>query len=104
MGREGAFRDEVINRGAMHFNKSQINIPAKQAVDEVIQLIGNGLGGAANASQVNESSGRPTGQVPTHQKPVIPNIGGGTAKSPVKREIKSIADIKKRYDELVQTK
>lgn len=87
MGREGAFQDEVINRGLIHFHTTGKDVPAFQVVQEVMQLF---QGFTQQAAQPGQVQSAPQSQA---AKPVIPNIQGSGA-SPTKKVPKSIADIR----------
>lgn len=102
-GRPGAFKDEVIARGYLHFQRTQQDIPIEQAVQEVLQLAGyQGGMSAPQASQpmaapqqpslVNPGKPQARAQAPV-AKPVIPNVSGrGT--SPTKQSPKSLAELR----------
>lgn len=94
-GRVGAFRDEVIKRGQLAAYTMRQDITAEQAVNEVLSLIGQQNQGMTQAPTI-QAAGAGTAQ---SDKKVIPNIQGrGT--SPAKKMITSIADLKKRAEEL----
>jgi len=102
VGKPGAFREEVILRGRYHWQTYQKDIPAKQAVDEVLNLIG-GTVAAPPPQQVAETPA-PQQQASNvkvvHQKPAIPNIQGkGT--SPAKKVFKTLEDIEEHRDKLL---
>lgn len=91
MGRVGAFRDEVVRRAQAEAQLTGNDIPAQDAVNQLMQLIGfNGNGAGTPPAQPQA--------VAPEQKPVIPNIQGrGT--SPVRKVPKSIDDMRAMYDE-----
>jgi hypothetical protein len=92
LGRVGAFRDEVVKRGQYHWHASQMDIPADQAIQEVMNLIGTSLGAQGQPQMANVGE-------PPQQKPTIPSLKGrGT--SPAKKVFKSIADIRQHAKEL----
>ena len=92
----GDFRSEVTRRGHYHFVANNQNISAKQAIDEVIQLLGSTQQGQNPVA----GSGLVAPQVPQHQKPVLPNISG-SGSSPVKAKVLSLDDLRKRRDQLL---
>lgn len=99
MGRPGAFREMVVQRGQYHALSSGVDMPAEQVVAEVLAMIGHqpqaggtqapgGLPGVAGASAHAPAA-----------KPVLPNIQGkGT--SPAKKVLTSTDDLRKRAAEL----
>lgn len=98
VGRPGAFRAEVINRGKLYAQMNQ-DVPVEQAVQEILTLVGASLGtnqspgiqGATTAAQTGMPSG---GETPRPRPPVLPNIKGkGT--SPAKKAVRSVADLRK---------
>lgn len=95
VGRPGAFRQAVIDKGLAHYaaTNGKEDLSAEQATQEVLKLIGAVV--------------TPTAQTPPQQgliqqngaPPIIPNVSGrGT--SPVKKQVRSIADLKKKREEL----
>lgn len=104
MGRPGAFHDEVVKRGQLYWHLYKQDIPAEQAVNEVMQMVGMPVAAPQPAAQLAMEQPNVTNQVvPTdasqtashapEKKPVIPNIQGrGT--SPAKKLPRSIKDLK----------
>lgn len=105
VGKPGAFEAEIIKRGAYYETVHKTSPPVSQLVAEVISLIG----AAGNSSQQGQTpSSIPTpsqaqGQPFQQQKPVIPSFQGSSAKSPTKKTISSIDDIRKARVALQQT-
>ena len=93
MGREGAFKEEVCKRGHYHFTANNQDIGAKQAVDEVIQLIGTTVTGQNSATGAAP-------QVPQNKKPVLPHISAGST-SPIAKQVSSIDDLKQKREQLL---
>lgn len=96
-GKEGAFRQAVIERGQYNAYMGK-DISPEQAIQEVLNFLGGpeSLIPAQAAQPIN-----PQGQQAQASKPVITNIQGrGT--SPAKKVIKSLDDLKKRANELAQ--
>lgn len=98
VGRPGAFRQEVINRGAYHEAISQKTITAQEAVQEVMTL----LGGSVQAQPANIPQSQASQPVAPQQKPVLPNIQGASGTSPAKRVPRSIEDLRKIRDQMLQ--
>lgn len=99
VGQPGAFKQEVIRRGQYLWHTEQRDIPAKQAIHEVISNYGlssmqnqyqqQGMPVNAGASQAPV-----TQQITQQIKPTLPNFrGSGT--SPVKRVPQTLEDLKK---------
>jgi hypothetical protein len=100
VGRQGAFRQAVIDKGLSHHAATQgrEDLSVEQATQEVMKLLGAVVGptgqaaipGSAQGQQLIQQNGQP---------PIIPNVTGrGT--SPVKKQVRSIADLKKKREEL----
>ncbi len=98
---EGAFRNEVINRGKMHYTNTQQDISANDAVRQVMSVMGYTQGQAANTTQQTYNAA-PQYAAPQQApmqgqqrgKPeVIPNIRGRST-TPVKRIPKSIQELR----------
>jgi hypothetical protein len=88
MGRQGAFRDEIINRGQLYFHTTGQDVSAERVVTDVMNLLGSTPGQQAQVATPQQGAA-------AHQAkpPVIPNIRGqGT--SPVKKIPRSIADLR----------
>jgi len=99
IGRQGAFREAVIERGKYAAYATGKDLSPEQAANEVLQFLGGSqaLMPAQNHAQV--VSQESTTQGFQERKPVITNIQGrGT--SPAKKVVKSIADLRKRAKEL----
>lgn len=95
-GRPGAFRDLVIQRGQYHYMASGVDLPAGQAVQEVLGMLGlQGQQAAGQAAGVAGVAQPASGGA----KPVIPNIQGrGT--SPAKRVVKSTDDLRRLANQM----
>lgn len=95
-GKPGAFRSEVIKRGQLAYISQRQDIPVDQLVKEVAAEWGPFVRGA----QASANPATPTntaGAAP--QKKVIPNIGSSQG-SPARKEVRSIADLKKLAAEM----
>lgn len=103
-GRQGAFQELVIDRGIYHSKVNNQDIPAGQAIDEVVNMlaIGNPQGTApiTQTGQVGTPPPVQTQHNVQQQKPVLPNISGHSTVSPAKRTVSSIQDIKDRYKQV----
>lgn len=95
VGRQGAFRDEVIRRGQMAYYTQKKDVSVQEAADEVIRI--SGLSVQA-PGQVQMSNTANVASQPT-QKAFIPNMKGSNM-SPVRKQYSSVADLKKKYDEM----
>lgn len=97
-GRQGAFRQAVIERGQYHAYTSGRDLSPEQAIQEVLQFLG-GPTALIPAPQNAQNQMQPSQQVSTEKKPVITNIQGrGT--SPAKKVIRSLDDIRKKAKEM----
>ena len=95
VGRQGAFRDEVIRRGQMAYYTQKKDVSVQEAADEVIRLAGLNTqvqGPAPMSNTANVAS-------QASQKPFIPSIKGSNM-SPVRKQYKSVDDLKKKYNEM----
>lgn len=94
----GSFRQLVIDKGLAHYASTGGDLPAEQAVQEVMKLVGafvqntNGMGNQAPPQNqlIQQNGGQP---------PIIPNVSS-RGSSPVKKQIRSLDDLKKRGAEL----
>lgn len=101
MGQSGAFYNLVVEEGqkAAHFEKAELSV--EQAIARVLSKFGKFIDlQGAGSPQMNPQA--QTANVPPNQaaKPVIPVVSGASSKSPIKKQITSIDDIKKRAAEL----
>lgn len=89
VGKPGAFKAEVIRRGAYYETVMQKNVPASELVKEIAMLMG-GNPGAPNGtlSQGNAVAAQ-------QPKPVIKSFQGSSGSSPVKKVFSSIDEIRK---------
>lgn len=97
VGKEGAFREEVVKRGILHWNLHQQDISPEQAIQEVLSL----LGGMQQTSQQPPQAGQMAQAAPAQQKtpPTIPNVGSKNS-SPTKRAPKSLEEMRKLAEQL----
>lgn len=107
MGQD-AFRNEVIARGSMHYRTTQQDLSARDAVDQVLKVMGYQPAGQAGGAQTFQQPVN-TGMVPPNtvqqqaqvpmqgqqpgQPPVIPNIKGRSS-TPVRKQPRSIQELR----------
>lgn len=100
MGRQGAFREEIINRGRMHFSKTGVDRRPSEIINEVVEMLGFGHSNAPQSQQTDPVP-QPTSVQPKPRRTIetMPNVSGrGT--SPVKKVPGSIADLRRLGNEL----
>jgi hypothetical protein len=91
-GKPGSFKTEVIKRGQYYEAVHKISPPASQLVAELVSLIGS----QASGTQTPEANSQgQSGQTSQQQKPVIPAFQSSGAKSPTKKVINSVEDLRK---------
>jgi len=99
VGQPGAFRQEVIKRGAYYEATLKTTVPVGQAVQEVLTLVGG-----TGAPQATNPQVAGPGEVATQKKPVIPTFGGNSGASPTKKVYTSVDDLKKARQSLAETR
>lgn len=94
-----AFRQLVRKVGLAHHadTNGQEDLSAEQATQEALKMIGAFVTPASVNGQPPAQSNQPIQQ--NGAPPIIPNVSGRGA-SPVKKQIRSFADLKKKRDEL----
>lgn len=101
VGRPGAFKQLVKERGIFHERVHGRELTVKEAIEDAIGLIGGyqAAGAQPNLSQQTGNVGtQPVQQTQPIKKPVLPNLqSSGT--SPTKKIPSSIADLKQLYRE-----
>lgn len=85
----GSFHDEVIARGQLYWQTRQVDVPAEQLVQEIINKYGLHGSQQAATPQAAQSNPQQPGKVP-----VIPSAKGSSA-SPAGRGFESLDDVKK---------
>jgi hypothetical protein len=90
MGRPGAFRDEVIKRGILHYQLTGQDLSPEEAIREAMVVIGS--------PQVSVTT--PTAEVVEKPVPVIPNVGSRGGAAPSKKNFRSLDDLKKLANSL----
>lgn len=103
MGYAGAFRDMVVEEGQKAWFTEQKDLSAEQAIARVLQKFGKFIDaqGTVSQGQVPPPTQSLGGSQAPQAKPVIPVVNG-TTKSPIKKQYRSLEDIKKRAKELEQ--
>lgn len=101
VGEPGAFRKEVISRGAYWESVHGQTISAKQAVDEVLRLVGGTVGSAPQAGAPSQTMTPGQAVVQNRQKPVIPNVQGASGSSPAKKRPGSIEDLRRMREQML---
>lgn len=101
VGKPGAFREEVIREGIVHWNATQRDISAEEAIQHVMDRVGKIISvapqaGGAAGSRVQEGSG---GQKVVMPKPTIPAMRSGGA-SPITSSPRSTDDLRKLADSM----
>lgn len=98
IGRQGAFKEEVIKRGAMIYQTTGQDLSPKQVIGEMVGMY-KPLLQPGQAPQQMQPTQNQFQQSQSMQKPVLPSAGGRSA-SPVKRAPRSLDDIRKIADSL----
>lgn len=100
MGQDGAFYNLVVEEGQKAAYLEDTILTPEQAIARVMQKFGKFIDANGNVSQaqpnltMNQAVPQALGQ-----KPVIPTIQG-SAKAPIRKQVKSIADIKQLSKEM----
>ena len=94
VGRPGAFRQEVFNRGNLAYHTTGKVIPVNQAIEEVMHY----LGYVEQEPNAGNSHGKPpisqnTAPVKQKKLPTLPNLGNSRS-APVKKQVTSLAQLK----------
>jgi hypothetical protein len=91
LGQSGAFKNEVIQRAAMISQATGKNLSVEEAVSETLKYVAwNNQGTGEKVVQPQAAS----------SKPVLPNVAG-QATSPVSQKIKSLDDLKKLREQML---
>lgn len=109
MGRMGAFQDQVMQQGRLHYSTTGQDLPPQEAVNRVFQQIGVVPSPVqqpvpAPALMPTQLGQPPVAQLPLQHrvaKPVIPVVVG-SSNAPIRKAIRSIDDINARYNEIMQ--
>lgn len=90
VGQVGAFKQEVINRGIMHAQRTGKDLDPETAVREVMSL----LGYHEEEAQTKAAQPKVVATVKQKNLPVIPAVAGAGSASPVKKVIKNVAELR----------
>lgn len=93
MGRQGAFKAAVVERGQLAYYHQNRDLSVQEAVAEALKF--SGINSQAPGQVSTSTTENFTSQ---REKPVIPNIRGSNM-SPVKKTVRSIADLKNVYND-----
>lgn len=96
----GAFRKLCIEKGIAHFFTTKQDLPTEHVVQEVMKLIGQVASPMQSSGVPTGSPGQPQAPVVINQQtnPTLPNVNGRSS-SPVKKQVRSIDDLKQRARE-----
>lgn len=94
------FRQLVINQGLAHFAATGKDLSAEEATMAVVKYLG-GFVTPGNQGNTMPQNPNTQGLIPQQgAPPIIPNVTGrGT--SPVKKQVRSIEDLKKKREEMI---
>lgn len=98
MGKPGAFRAELNRRGDYYWRTTNKVTPPEQLAQELVQILGPMAPAAQPSPQAPAAPAVQATQAP--KPPVIPNISGRSATA-LPSSVKSIADIRAKYNEAV---
>jgi hypothetical protein len=87
----GAFKNEVIRRGQMHYFSEKKDMPAEDLVKELVDFIGYQAQPQAMPQAATIA--------PNNQVPVIPVVKGGGNSSPTHKNAQTIEDLRKTYEQ-----
>lgn len=93
VGKAGAFREEVLRRAAIVYQTEGRDMSPEEAVNDTLRVIAWNKAQQQGGSQAQATSQQP--------KPVLPNVQG-KATSPVSKQVKSLDDLKKMRDQMLQ--
>jgi len=97
LGKEGAFRDEVLTRGDLAWRATKRRMTAQEAIDEVMGIYGPGKHAQAAPAPAAQLAPPPqNAPAASPQTNVLPNVRGSGG-SPLKTKPKSIEDLRKLY-------
>lgn len=95
---QGSFRNEVLNRGRLHYYSHGKDMTVREAVQEAARLAGVQLQNTPTPGGTNGAqAGNGVVTTAAVQRPVIPNLSGGGG-SPARKSPRSIEDLKKLAD------
>lgn len=87
---QGAFKAEVINRGALYWQARKIDAPPEQMINEVAAMVRPFMSTQQQQPQAVQQNQNmnPQPQAAPGVIPVIPNVGGNSSASPARMKIK----------------
>lgn len=104
-GKPGAFRELSIQMGIIEYQQSGKVLSPLEAAQKAIDLLG---GKPQTPPQQAAPAAAPppaTTAAPVQpQKVTLPNAGGAAAKAPAKAPVRSLDDLKRKYDEIAASK
>lgn len=108
-GKPGAFRELVIKVGESESILSKKTLTPLEAAQKAIEWLGEMPGAAqkqATAAPAQVTSAPPATQEPQKKQtlPNLANAGARTGSSPAKKQMRSIDDLKKAYDQMAAQK
>jgi hypothetical protein len=98
LGKQGAFREEVIKRGVLAHTTTGQDITPEQAISEVMGI----YAAFVQPSQAGQMSPQMTPGAPqgtSKQTPVIPNVGAKNS-SPTRKSPKSLDELRQLADQM----
>lgn len=96
LGQPGAFRNEVINRAAFVYQTTGKDLSVEEAVKEVLKIVAWNTQGGSSDNVVTKQG------IQQAPKPTLPNVAG-KATSPAAQKVKSIDDLKKIRNQMIQS-
>ena len=93
VGKAGAFREEVLRRASIIYQTEGRDLTPEEAVNDTLRVIA--------WNQANQQSGAQAPAASAQPKPVLPNVQG-KATSPVSKQVKSLDDLKKMREQILQ--
>lgn len=105
-GKEGAFKDLVIQVGKSEWALNQKHLTPLEAAQKALELLGGIPAAPEKAAATPPAQATPAAPAQTAKK-TLPNLTGAGAKAssaPAKAPMKSLDDLKRRYDEIAAQK
>lgn len=95
VGQPEAFKQMVVEKGLAHYAATGQDLAVEDAVQAVIKMLG------ASVSPQTNAMGQPNPGLirPNEAPPIIPSVAG-KGSSPVKKQIRTIEDLKRRSEQL----
>jgi len=103
MGNQGAFKDMVVEEAQREWYMNKVDLSPEQAVQKVMQRFGKFIDVQNAGSQdSNAFQNQPQAPQMPQSRPIIPAVPG-SSKTPIKRQYKSLDELKARAKELEVT-